>query len=124
MRVLILEDQAIVGLEVEAIVRARLPGATVTLAATIREGRDVARGTVDLALLDIDVADGKTYELASDLDRAGARVIFVSGSTRADTPQGLTHLAFISKPFSHFEIVRAIEEACAEAPRARRTEDL
>ena len=124
MRVLILEDEAIVALEMEAIAQARLPDASITVAVTIREGRQAAQGAVDLAFLDIDVTDGKTYALASDLHQRGAAVIFVSGSSRADTPDDLTHIAFISKPFSHFEIARAIDEACAgDRSGSRRHED-
>jgi len=123
MQVLILEDEAIVALEMEAIVRAHLPDAAITVAATIREGREAFQTPVDLAFLDIDVTDGKTYQLAADLHRKGSAVIFVSGASRADTPADLTHVAFITKPFSRFEIARAIDEACAGAAGPSPSED-
>ena len=53
-----------------------------------------------LALLDIEVLDGKSYPVARKLMQNDIPFIFISGNERDSLPQDLKHTPFLSKPAS------------------------
>lgn len=105
-RVLIVEDDVFVALDLEAIVLGESGGEVVTVASVAAAQR--AADSVDLAILDIDVTDGKTYELARALRRRHTPFIFVSGSRREELPDELTSTPFIAKPYDPAVIAREL----------------
>lgn len=110
MRVLIVEDEPIIALEIESIVLDRLPDAeTVIVASVCRAMAEVGTG-LELALLDIDVTDGKTYPLALELKLRHVPFTFVSGANSEEAPADLADAGFITKPFSRSEVERAVDE--------------
>lgn len=110
MRVLIVEDEPVVALEIEAIVLDRFPDAEIVLAASVREAlQSIMAGAPVLALLDIDVTDGKTYALALDLRSRRVPFVFVSGADRSDAPDGLERERLVSKPFVPEAILRELD---------------
>jgi DNA-binding response OmpR family regulator len=64
-----------------------------------------------MAILDIDVVDGKTYELARRLRRRRTPFIFVSASRREEVPAELRAAPFIAKPYDPAAIVREVRRA-------------
>jgi two-component SAPR family response regulator len=64
---------------------------------------------VDFAFLDIDVTNGKTFEIAKCLDGKHVPFVFVSCSRQADLPFELQSAPFIAKPFSPAQIERALQ---------------
>ena len=114
-RVLILEDDAILALDLETIVCC-WTDAKVTSCRSVAQARKALSGAFDLALLDIDVADGKSWELAASLKADGMPFAFVSGSDASEMPDGLKDIAFISKPYTQ----RTIEKVVASAAGGRR----
>jgi DNA-binding response OmpR family regulator len=115
MRVLIVEDEALIGLELERIVEeaGHVPIGPV---ATVEQALAHAP-RADAALVDLGLADGLSGgALARRLiDRFGMQVIFVTGS-----PQEVGHgrdgaLDVIGKPFSDEQIRRGLERADAGA---------
>ncbi|HEY0293360.1 MAG TPA: response regulator [Hansschlegelia sp.] len=114
-RVLILEDDAILALDLATIVCC-WTDANVTSCRSIAQARRALSGAFDLALLDVDVPDGKSYELAAQLRERSLPFAFVSGSAVADTPEELRDVAFISKPYDQ----RAIERVVASVAAGRR----
>ena len=103
-RVLIVEDNALIACDLHAIV----DGAghrVVGVAATIREARTML-DHCDAALLDVDVRDGKTFELATSLARRSRRFMFVTGSLPQDLPPGLKNATFLQKPYRETDICR------------------
>jgi len=90
-----------VALDLEGIVLDLAEGrAQVAITASVVEARRVlAAAAVDAALLDIDVLDGKTFELASLLHGRGTPFAFVSGSRRDEIPSPLRSIPFVSKPY-------------------------
>lgn len=104
MRILILEDEPLIAMDLEDIVTERC-GAQCVLATTAEAGlRRVAEG-VDFALLDFNLGGaGRTsLEVAADLMRRNVPFCFVSGSlTRL--PDFLRGVPCVSKPFRAAEI--------------------
>jgi DNA-binding LytR/AlgR family response regulator len=90
-----------VALDLEGIVLDVAAGqAQVAITASVVEARRALAATVfDAALLDVDVVDGKTFELASMLDERGMPFAFVSGSRRDEIPPPLRHIPFVPKPY-------------------------
>ncbi|MFD1702488.1 response regulator [Methylopila henanensis] len=114
-RVLILEDDAILALDLETIVRC-WTDARITSCRSIAQAQKALKGGFDLALLDIDVVDGKSYDFARTLKEQELPFAFVTGSDVSGCPEGLRDAAFIAKPYSQ----RAIEAVVASASGGRR----
>lgn len=114
MRILILEDDPLIALDLQLIVEDE-GHEVIGPCASVAEARDCAGPGVDLALLDIDLPDGKSFDLAAGLIGRGVRVSFVSASTRAELPAHLGHIAFIAKPYQHAAIRNSLTQACSLA---------
>jgi two-component SAPR family response regulator len=107
VRILILEDDPFIALDLEAIVEAQgheVVGAFDSLAET----REHLGDDFDFALLDIDVRDGKSYDLAADLLERRIPFAFVSASRPSELPSHLRSASFIPKPFQEATIQRSI----------------
>lgn len=109
-RVLILEDDAILALDLATIVCC-WTDASITSCRSVAQARKAMSGAFDMALLDVDVEDGKSWELASAMKAAGMPFAFVSGADVAETPDDLKDVAFISKPYTQRKIERAVASA-------------
>lgn len=119
-RVLILEDDAILSLDLQTIVQC-WTDAKVTSCSSVKQAakaQTALTGGFDLALLDIEVADGTSYAFAQTLREKQTPFAFVSGSDSGapDFPEALRDAPFIMKPYSR----RAIESVIAKAAGARR----
>jgi DNA-binding response OmpR family regulator len=99
VRVLVLEDDPLVSLDIDSIVSGAVPS-IVEMSTSVAEAIRVLDEPVDLALLDIDVRDGKSYPIAALLWRWGTPFIFVSASPHRDVPSPLGAAPFVAKPFS------------------------
>lgn len=110
MRVLIVEDEPVIALEIESIVLGRLPDAEIVVVASVGDAFAAVDASIEMAFLDIDVTDGKTYPLALELRLRKIPFVFVSGANRADAPEGLSEAQLIPKPFSPNDISRQIDD--------------
>lgn len=115
MRVLIVEDEPVIAMELETIVLDRLPDADVVFASTICAASAAIDDTLDVAFLDIDVTDGKTYDLAIALRARRIPFVFVSAASVSDTPDALASESFIPKPFAPVEIVNTLDALVKKA---------
>ena len=68
---------------------------------------------IDLAILDIDVTNGQTFDIAALLDESSVPFIFVSASDPKAVPLSLRHAPFVPKPFDEADIRRQVESAVA-----------
>jgi len=113
MRVLIVEDEAIIAMELERIVK-ESGHTAVGPVATVEQALAHAP-RVDAALVDLGLADGMSgAALARRLiDRFGISVMFVTG-TPGDVGHGLDGAVdVIGKPFSDERILQGLEKANA-----------
>jgi DNA-binding response OmpR family regulator len=107
VRILILEDDPLIALDLERIVEDQ--GFEVAaICHSLAEAHDHVNDRLDFALLDIDVTDGKSFGLAIALLERDVPFAFVSASRPAELPAMLRSARFVSKPFEERTIVRAV----------------
>jgi DNA-binding response OmpR family regulator len=112
LRVLIVEDEPLISMTLGDIVEDTLP-AEVVIKSCVREARDVMNEPFHLALLDIDVTNGKTYEIARALTSKKVPYAFVTGSVKDHLPADLGDAPFIGKPFKDDQIIAVVLAADA-----------
>jgi DNA-binding LytR/AlgR family response regulator len=94
-------------LDLEAIVAAVIP-AIIVKRASVASAKEVLDKPFDFAFLDVDVTNGKTYEIAQMLGEKRIPFVFASGSLPDDLPAELRDVPFIPKPFRKQQIVAAL----------------
>ena len=107
VRVLILEDDPLIALDLQAIVEGQ-GHEVVGVCDTLAEGRYQLAAGFDFALLDIDLSDGKSFDFASALTERRIPFAFVSASRRSELPAHLRGAQFIAKPYAEAAILRSI----------------
>jgi DNA-binding response OmpR family regulator len=107
VRILILEDDPFIALDLQAIVE-NAGHEVVGVFDSLVDARAHLADAFDFALLDIDVVDGKSFEIASSLLERKVPFAFVSASQRSELPVHLRGASFIPKPFQEESIVRSI----------------
>jgi len=109
LRVLILEDEILIALDLEQLFRDL--GVEEVVVARNLDDID-AEGAFDVAVLDLMLAGRSTVEFASVLFARGVPVVFATG--RSDAAQLLASLPgvpIVDKPFSNEALVRAVAKA-------------
>ena len=107
MRILILEDDPLIALDLQMIVESSGHEVVDICSSLSSADRELDRH-FDFALLDIDLPDGKSFGLASRLDERHIPYAFVSASVQAELPAHLRHARFIAKPFQAASVVNSI----------------
>lgn len=112
IRVLIVEDDPFIAMDIESAVAEELgDDAVFQIVSSVEAARrEVAKGWT-CALLDIDVVGGKTFDVAASLLESGIPFAFVSGSAPLDVPKPLRDVHFLRKPFSTSDIVDFVSHA-------------
>jgi CheY-like chemotaxis protein len=119
--VLVLEDEALVSMMVEDIVR-DLGVETVHVLADVAAAKSLLEAVeVDCAILDVRVRDGDCSQIADMLLLRGTPLVFSTGSGADSLPMRHRHLPRISKPFADDDLGLLVLDAVAAA-RAARTE--
>jgi DNA-binding LytR/AlgR family response regulator len=106
-RVLIVEDEPMAALDLEAAIR-EIIAAEIIVVASVLGARRAMAAPLDFVFLDIEVTDGKTFEIALELRRNQVPFVFVSGSRSEDLPPDLRTAPFIPKPFDRHQIERIL----------------
>jgi DNA-binding response OmpR family regulator len=107
VKILVVEDDPFVSMDIEAIVGDLMP-AVVTVTPSVAAAEKVLEEPLDLALLDVDVLDGKSFPIAERLRQRATPFIFVSGSLPDDLPRGLRTAPFLAKPYQVSDVAAAI----------------
>ncbi|TDR93239.1 response regulator [Enterovirga rhinocerotis] len=103
MRIVILEDDPLIALDLQLIVEG-CGHEVVGLCGSLADMHEQLSDTPDFAFLDVDLPDGKSFELAAGLDERRVPFAFVSGSRQSELPERLRHARFIPKPYSQAAI--------------------
>jgi DNA-binding response OmpR family regulator len=106
-RVLILEDNPLIAFDLENIAQEAGHEVVEVCASVAAACRALAR-PVDVALLDIDVADGQSFEVARQLQRRRIPFTFVTARGRAALPPELKDSAVVDKPYAEPAIRRSL----------------
>ncbi|HEY8566573.1 MAG TPA: response regulator [Beijerinckiaceae bacterium] len=111
-RVLIAEDEALVALDL-ADSLLQIGAEVVATTGLVREGlRFAETTTIDVALLDFNLADGVATPLAEALQQRGAAVVFYSGrGVPEEALQRVPGAAVLKKPL-RFETIAGTLRAC------------
>ncbi|MBV9348539.1 MAG: response regulator transcription factor [Pseudolabrys sp.] len=107
--VLIVEDDPLLACASAALIEDEFGYAPTTVESSSAAMPVVERG-VDLALLDIEVADGVTFALAAKLRAQGTPVVFVSGSDPSRVPNDLAATPFLQKPVMPKQLLAAARQ--------------
>lgn len=108
LHILIVEDEALVALDLENMIM-EIVEADIVIEATIAGTKKVLHEALDFAFVDVDVTNGKTFEIAQILERKNVPFVFVSASAQAELPAALRSSPFIPKPFFPAQIERVLE---------------
>ena len=119
MRVLILEDDPFIALDLQGIVEGE-GHEVVGVHRSMAEARTRLSDRIEFAFLDIDVLDGKSFDFASVLKDRKIPFAFVSGSSRGELPAKFRDAHFVAKPYSESAIVRLLPATQARAPASQR----
>src|SRR5262249_8026340 len=108
-RIIIIEDEPLVCMDVESI----LTSAGCAIAGTagyLPAARTLsANAECDAALLDVNLAGHPVDELAATLTRRNIPFAFVTGYGRETLPQGFQDAAMVRKPFGRDELLSVVE---------------
>jgi CheY-like chemotaxis protein len=107
-RILIVEDEPWIVMDLETII-IEFVTATVVVENSIAGTKEVLHEALDFAFLDVEVANGKTFEIAQILERKHVPFVFVSGSPQDQLPFELRSVPFIPKPFHAAQIESALQ---------------
>ena len=114
IRVLIVEDDPFIAMDIESAVAEQLgDGVQLIVVESVAEARRMTGQQLACALLDIDVVGGKTFDVASTLQESGTPFAFVSGSAPHEVPAALRSARFLRKPFSTREVAAFVKSAIA-----------
>lgn len=107
-RVLVVEDQYYLASDV----REWLTDAGAEVlgpARDVEQARDLLkRETIDLAVVDINLGAGPTYELAEELSGRAVPILFATGYDQAAIPSKFQDAPRIEKPFNRRDLVAAV----------------
>lgn len=110
LRVLIVEDEAPIALQVEdMLVESECevvgPASRVTQALKLLDERPV-----DAAVLDLNIAGDMVYPVADALDKRGLPYLFATGYAASSLSKPYQARRVLQKPFSRRELLRAIQD--------------
>jgi PAS domain S-box-containing protein len=108
LRVLIVEDEPLIALELESCLEDlgyEVSGRCSTLSAA----RAFVDQPPDVAILDVDLAGRTTYSLGVRLKAAGAQVIFSTGYAGVELPDALAGVPVLVKPVTRDALADALE---------------
>jgi DNA-binding response OmpR family regulator len=108
-RILIVEDDVLIALDLKSIV-AKAVDAEILLSRSVARAKSLIEQSIDLALLDVDVTNGKTFEVAMLLRLQQVPFVFLSASDREHIPQELSDAPFIAKPYDPARLVGQIRK--------------
>jgi DNA-binding response OmpR family regulator len=115
VRILILEDDPLIALDLQTIVEAE--GHDASVCGSVAEARRWLDDDIAFALLDVDVRDGKSFEVAAAFQERAIPFAFVTGSKHSEIPAALADAGFVAKPFMEDAILACLPGSRAQAGR-------
>ena len=116
VRVLIVEDEAIIAMTAEDMLQ-ELGCDVVAIASTLAEAEAaVSRGGFDVVLLDINLNGVASLPVAAQLDAAGLPFIFTTGYGAGGRDSRYERVPLVTKPYQPKDLADAIARALADGP--------
>lgn len=109
-RILVVDDEALVAMDVSEILSQQ--GAVVVgPAATFDSAKSlIEAGNIDAALLDANLAGHPVDELAAALTRLDIPFAFLTGYGRESLPEAFRQSPLLTKPYSHMQLIAAVTQ--------------
>jgi DNA-binding NtrC family response regulator len=105
LRILMIEDNPWVGSVLQELIAEVAQAEIIVVRSVAAAEKALAKSKFDFAFLDVNVTDGKTYEIATALMKDKIPFAFMSGFvSRHDVPENLRHAQFLAKPFRPAQI--------------------
>ena len=109
-RILVAEDEFLIAITLEMLLSEA--GAEVRTAATVAEAVGAAEDGVDVAVLDVSLADGEVFPAADVLAKKGCPIVFHSGhATEAELVERYPGAHALSKPAHDAVLLETLEKA-------------
>lgn len=120
LRVLVVEDEPLIGMDIEDAVEA-LGHDVVGPVAELEDALELAKiAELGCAILDINILGGHSYPVADILLKRGLPVLLLSSYREETLPVRLHEEARLPKPFTGEQLRQQIGELCARAVISRR----
>ncbi|MCU0893711.1 MAG: response regulator [Rhodospirillales bacterium] len=108
LRVLVVEDEFMIAMAVEAVVT-DAGGIVVDMAATLEQAVALAAtAEFDAALLDINLNGQNSFPVADILGKRGIPFAFVTGYGRKMVPDAFAAAPILTKPYARNELMRVL----------------
>lgn len=108
LRVLLVEDQMIVAMEIEDMLRG-LGCVVVGPAGTLESaGRLARKEALDAAILDVRLGEEKVFAIAEELQTRGIPFIFATGYSESALPDEWRGVRRLGKPFTRAQLEKVI----------------
>lgn len=108
-RILVLEDEAIVAMDIAASLK-EAGWEVVGPAASIDDAKELAQEkSPKAALFDINLGGKNSFELAVQLREQGVDVVFLTGYAPSALPDELAQCAIITKPVSMAHLIETLD---------------
>jgi CheY-like chemotaxis protein len=120
MRVLVMEDEFLIAMDVEQICRDH-GAADVVIVRTLDDlGPDpLAGGPFNVAILDVMLSGASTTDFARKLSESHVPYIFATGYPGADASlSAFSHIEVVNKPYASEVLVEALARAMTHRPQA------
>jgi DNA-binding LytR/AlgR family response regulator len=96
-------------MDLESIVATALD-AEILMSRSVARAKALLDSRVDIALLDVDVTNGKTFEVAMLLRLREVPFVFLTGSPHEHIPDEFRDAPFMAKPYDRRRLVEQIHE--------------
>ncbi len=103
---LIVEDDPLIAHAMAEMVEDNL-GCAIAAAGSVAQAMGILLSQVGFGILDVELADGLSFPLASRMMQAGIPFVFVSGSDPRRVPASLASVPFFRKPVLSDDILAA-----------------
>lgn len=111
--ILVVEDEFYLALEMQEEIE-RAGGVVVGPFADVGTGlASLARDSADCALIDINLGDGPTFEMADALQACGVPFVFLTGYDRSVVPERFHDIQCVQKPATIAMLLQTLERQLA-----------
>lgn len=117
-RVLIVEDEAIIAMDLEMMLEDEGCEVVATVSTVARALEQVGAQQIDCALLDINLGHEQVFPVADELARKGIPFALLSGQTKGAVPPAHLNRPALPKPYLKKDVLRILAQLqAAAAPR-------
>ena len=112
LSVLVVEDNPLIALDLEAILLELGAGEVVTAASTRQAQQLIAAKAFDMAFIDIKLGESTSIPIAEALHTAGVPFAFATGTDPGDIPAELQQYPILLKPYQRSAIDAVWQQLC------------